>query len=308
MKSAIYAGSFDPWSYGHQYILQSALDIFDKVHVVSAVNPLKQGLFSPEDRARVIAHAICPFEDWWNMEPPFCIGERVIVAPTTGLVADYAIQNNISDLIRGLRSTSDFESEFNLYFSNYAISSKLKTWCLMCPPELLHCSSSFVKAVVGQKNISFVGTSFLAQSSLLGKTKRLGSVFDIILESSIWRFEKEKLDLSSRNLLATLQEIFLKIIYHPKFNNTKTREKLSISLKLFLQEYGNKLQSSIQEQVYHEDIIHKLWSILIKAISHESNDFFSIKELKATLGKGEKPLFQENLILKYLDQVDFHLV
>ena len=95
MKHALYAGSFDPWTFGHQFVFNSALEIFDCVHVVSAINLSKQSILKPDIRARIIAHAIDPFCHWWSQNPPFKIGEKVVVTAQKGLVADYAQQHQI---------------------------------------------------------------------------------------------------------------------------------------------------------------------------------------------------------------------
>ena len=175
-QAGVYAGSFDPWSFGHQFVLDSALKVFSSVHVLAALNPSKSGLFTPDDRARLIAHAIDPLGNWFLKTPPFEITysvphglgkKKVIVASTDGLVADYARSVETRLLIRGLRSTSDFEAEFNLYFSNHAIDPDIQTWAVMCPPDLLHCSATFVKTMIGRPNVQFVGTSFLAQSLIM---------------------------------------------------------------------------------------------------------------------------------------------
>jgi pantetheine-phosphate adenylyltransferase len=189
-KIGVYAGSFDPWSVGHEFVLNSALTLFDEVHVLCAVNPLKvMSSFSllPMQRSQIIAQALNPlgtFDEKQNSEQKhFLVEKNITIAVTDGLVAEYAKKVGAKHLIRGLRSTSDFESEFNLYFSNRALSPHLQTWTVMCPPELLHCSSTFVRAAVGKEQVLQVGTSFYAQCRLvLGYeiSALLGEVFDIV--------------------------------------------------------------------------------------------------------------------------------
>lgn len=180
---ALYAGSFDPWTFGHQFVLETSCNVFDEVHVLCAVNPNKQSTLSASTRARLVAHAVNPFVDWWQESGDSCsslrVNERLTVASHDGLIADYATQHGISHLIRGLRSTTDFEAEFNWYFSNYVLDESLKTWAVFCPPELLYCSSTYVKTVVGKRSIPRAGTGFLAQSHLLGRNPDLGWFFDV---------------------------------------------------------------------------------------------------------------------------------
>ena len=70
-KTAIYAGSFDPWSFGHQFVLESALQIFDTVHVLVAINPAKKETLDPLTRTQIIANSINPFQDWLEKNQPF---------------------------------------------------------------------------------------------------------------------------------------------------------------------------------------------------------------------------------------------
>jgi pantetheine-phosphate adenylyltransferase len=205
MKVGLYAGSFDPWSVGHQYVLENALSIFDSIHIVVAVNPVKHSRLDAETRARLVAHAIDSYKDWWKVRLPLIAGKKVTVVPYDGLIADYAKEHSIQHLIRGLRSTTDFEAEFNLYFANQAINSSLQTWAIMCPPRLLHCSSTYIRAVVGKPGIKFVGTSFTAQAIMLNQPRIIGQLFDLILISTdekikIQNFD-ENLQLQFSNLM-----------------------------------------------------------------------------------------------------------
>lgn len=211
-KEAIYAGSFDPWSFGHAFVLESSIEIFDTVHICVAVNRAKQGVLSAPRRSYLIARSLAPFMCFGEDQSSFRIGDKVTVTYTHGLVSDFAKKKDIHILLRGLRSTSDFEAEFNLYFSNYAISQDIKTWTVMCPPELLHCSSTYVRTVVGQPSVSFVGTGFLSQCMVLEKSTLLGEIFDLLvfLEEN----EKNKASLIHGNTPAgrLLQTAFSSIL------------------------------------------------------------------------------------------------
>ena len=136
MSSAIYAGSFDPWSVGHEAVLRAALEVFSEVHVLVAVNPTKQGSLDPLSRARIIASSVDPCTDWFQKQPPFYLADKIVVTTTPGLVVEYASAHGIHHLVRGLRSTTDFEAEFNLYFSNRTIDPRIQTWAVLCPPEV----------------------------------------------------------------------------------------------------------------------------------------------------------------------------
>jgi len=267
MKNAVYAGSFDPWSFGHQYVLDAGLAVFDCVHVLAAINPAKQGSLSPETRARLIAHSIDPFEDWSLQAPPFRIGRQVVVSFTSGLVVDYARDAGIDHLLRGLRSTSDFEAEFNLYFSNRAILPRIQTWAIMCPPELLHCSSTYVRTVVGRPGVDFVGASFLAQCHMLGRPPFLGEVFDLVQACSLERFEREPADLERRDLNAGLQGFFTRIMAEPGLLSQLDSSAASFSLREYLRAGGAQLRARVALQEYPADGVAMLWALLVKALS-----------------------------------------
>lgn len=208
-KTAIYAGSFDPWTAGHQFVLDSALKIFDCIHIVTAVNPAKKSLLNPTERAQIIAHSIDPETNWWTQKPPFYLqSEKIIISADEGLIATYAEEHKIQYLIRGLRSTTDFEAEFNLYFSNHAINSLLQTWAVMCPPKLLHCSATYVKTVVGKQNVKFVGTHFAAQSLMLGWERVIGQIFDLIAK----KYDSDMIisDVAASHLQILFTEFFHK--------------------------------------------------------------------------------------------------
>jgi len=271
MQSSVYAGSFDPWTFGHQFVLDSALEVFDKVHVVSAINPAKQSLLKPEVRARVIAHSIDPFIDWWSLDPPFRVGEKVIVTSQEGLVADYAKENNISHLIRGLRSTSDFEAEFNLYFSNQAINPKLQTWAVLCPHHLLHCSSTYVKTVVGKPHVKDVGAKFVAQSLMLNWVRVIGQIFDLIHVCSEHRFDIDATNLSDDDLSESLQILYSNLACRILRISRSILVKTSKYVDNFLRHNGSRLRDEVKvKKTYPKNEINTLWAILAYCIEEDA--------------------------------------
>lgn len=308
MKEAIYAGSFDPWSFGHQFVLESALRIFDRVHIVAAVNPAKPGEFDPHTRARAIAHSIDCLEDWWNRTPPFSITKNVVIAATDGLVVNYARSHGILHLIRGLRSTSDFEAEFNLYFANRAIHTDIQTWCIMCPPELLHCSSTFVRSVVGKTDVESVGTSFVNQSILLKKNNAAARILDTIQTISKYRFVQQPADLSISTLNEALQRVFLFLTQSSLYSD-EICKKLSVSLNDFLSENATRIRDELNDEKYPEHDVHKLWAILLKgctqgcvADNNLSQQSELAKQFSQSLGRTEIPLFNSERIRAILEE------
>ncbi|MCR9206578.1 MAG: pantetheine-phosphate adenylyltransferase, partial [Halobacteriovoraceae bacterium] len=105
MKKAIYPGTFDPFTRGHEDILTRALNVFDEITVLVAVSPAKKALFSQKERVEMI-------------NKTFGDDPRVKADAWDGLVVDYAKKHGIQALVRGLRPTGDFEMEFQMASMN----------------------------------------------------------------------------------------------------------------------------------------------------------------------------------------------
>ena len=153
MKVAIYPGSFDPITNGHLEILKRALNIFDKVIMLVAVNPNKKSRFNAEDRVNMIKEAI--------NDP------RVEVDSYEGLTVEYAKKHNASHLIRGLRAVTDFEYEFSLASANDFIDSSVDTVFLMSKAEKSFINSSMIMELYQ----SGVDISALVPASVLRRLK-----------------------------------------------------------------------------------------------------------------------------------------
>ena len=130
MKIAVYPGSFDPITNGHLEILRRALNIFDRVIMLVAINPDKKTRFSVEDRVAMIKEAVND--------------ERVVVDSFDGLTVKYAKAHGASHLIRGLRAVTDFEYEFSLSSANDFIDSSIDTVFLMSKAEKSFINSSMI--------------------------------------------------------------------------------------------------------------------------------------------------------------------
>ena len=130
MRVAVYPGSFDPITNGHLDILERALEIFDKVIVLIAVNPNKQSRFPVEERIAMIKEAV----DNLNVEVDF----------TEGLTVEYAKAHGAKHLIRGLRAVTDFEYEFQLATANEFVDSSIDSVFLMSRHEKSFINSSMI--------------------------------------------------------------------------------------------------------------------------------------------------------------------
>lgn len=131
-RRAIYPGSFDPITNGHLDILDRSLQIFSEVTVVVAGSGHKDPLFTPDERVELIR------EVTKNMK-------GVKVARWPGLIMDYARENKINAVVRGLRAASDFEYEFMMASMNRRIDPGVETLFMMTSQNLHFVSSSMVK-------------------------------------------------------------------------------------------------------------------------------------------------------------------
>ena len=153
MKIAVYPGSFDPITNGHLEILHRALNIFDKVIMLVAVNPSKKTRFSPEERATMIKEAVN--------------NPRVEVDSYDGLTVKYAKEHGAHHLIRGLRAVTDFEYEFSLASANDYIDESIDTVFLMSKAEKSFINSSMIMEL-HQKGVD---VSSLVPPSVLKRLK-----------------------------------------------------------------------------------------------------------------------------------------
>ena len=126
---AIYAGSFDPFTNGHEYILEEASKIFDEVHLLIAINPMKKRRSDTLKMKEAIEKIASRFGN-------------VKVVSYSGLIADYAKQYSIEYYVRGVRNTTDFNYEEIIAKENYALNKSLKTIYIRSKDEFI--SSSFI--------------------------------------------------------------------------------------------------------------------------------------------------------------------
>ena len=132
-RTALYPGTFDPITNGHLDIIRRGLCLFERIRIVVAVNVSKSPLFNLEERCELIQECFKDFNG------------RVTVDYTSGLIVDYAVQHNISAIIRGLRAISDFDYEFQLALMNRRLAPSVETVFLMTGFEWIYISSSGIK-------------------------------------------------------------------------------------------------------------------------------------------------------------------
>lgn len=148
---AVYPGSFDPITNGHLDLIQRALKIFDRIIVAVAKNPVKQVLFSIEERMEMIRLSL--------MDHP-----KVTIDTFEGLLVEYAKRQNARVIIRGMRAVTDFEYEFQLAMMNRRLEPGIETIFLMTGLRWVFLSSSILKeAAIHGGNIEGMVPEVVAQ-------------------------------------------------------------------------------------------------------------------------------------------------
>ncbi len=137
MKKAVYAGSFDPPTNGHLWMIQRGLEIFDTLIVAIGQNPSKSYTFSIEDRLKLLKASV-----------PSCERLRFSHFDNKYLV-DYAESLEAEYILRGIRSPADYEYERVMRAINGDLKPDIQTVFLMPPREIAEVSSSMVKGLIG---------------------------------------------------------------------------------------------------------------------------------------------------------------
>lgn len=131
MRKVLFPGSFDPFTLGHADIVQRALGLFDEVVVAVGYNEQKKGWMPVEERVEAIRKL-------YKDEP------RVRVESYTGLTVDFARGKGVTAIVRGVRTTADFEYEMQLADVNRQLTG-IETVLLPASPQLASLSSSVVR-------------------------------------------------------------------------------------------------------------------------------------------------------------------
>lgn len=135
MKTAVYPGTFDPVTNGHIDIIERALKLFDKLHVVVADNPQKKTTFSGKERVEMLKEALKTQNS------------RIEVEYYKGLLLDYVKKKKSNVIVRGLRAISDFEFEFQRAQFNREFARDIETIFIMTKDDYAFLSSSIIKEI-----------------------------------------------------------------------------------------------------------------------------------------------------------------
>ncbi len=154
-KIAVFPGSFDPITIGHEDLVRRALPLFDKIIVAVGINSTKKYLFDLEQRL-----------EW--IKAVFADEEKVEVAYFEHLTADFCKQVNSKYLIRGLRNASDFDYEKTISQINHIVGDGIETVFFISQPSNSHISSTIVREIIkGRGDVSpFVPEALRGKLSL----------------------------------------------------------------------------------------------------------------------------------------------
>ena len=133
--TAVYAGTFDPITYGHIDLIERGRRIFDRLILAVAESKDKKPLFTLEERVEIIKEVVKNFQ---NVE----------VDSFGGLLVDYVRSRRANVILRGLRAVSDFEYEFQIVLTNRKLDREIETIFMMPREEYSYTSSHILKEIV----------------------------------------------------------------------------------------------------------------------------------------------------------------
>jgi len=134
-KIAIFPGSFDPFTIGHEAIVHRAIPLFDKIIIAIGYNSAKSGFYTLEKRT-----------EW--IEAIFKKEDSIIVDTYEGLTAEYCKRINANYILRGLRTAADFEYERAIGQMNKMLNHNIETVFMLTKPEHSPISSTIVREII----------------------------------------------------------------------------------------------------------------------------------------------------------------
>jgi pantetheine-phosphate adenylyltransferase len=138
MRRAIYPGSFDPVTNGHLDIIRRSCRLFDEVVIALLVNAGKTPLFGLKERLELLREVTRPFNEG---------AAQVRVDTFSGLLVQYAQQQQAQAIVRGIRAVADYEYELNMAQMNRRLAPDIETVFLMSSGEYSFVSSRLIKEV-----------------------------------------------------------------------------------------------------------------------------------------------------------------
>lgn len=139
MKVCVFAGTFDPITKGHAFVIEKCLETFDKVIVAVGVNVDKTPAFNLEQRVEMIKRA-------YKNEP------RVIVETFSGMLVDFMKSKGVTFNVRGIRDVKDYEYETTMERYNRDMYPEITTLFIPTPKDLVYVSSTAIRNILNNKS------------------------------------------------------------------------------------------------------------------------------------------------------------
>jgi pantetheine-phosphate adenylyltransferase len=158
---AVYPGTFDPMTLGHEDVIRRAIQLFDKVIVAVAAGHHKKAMFTLQERIDMARDVVKPYP-------------QVTVESFSGLLRDFVVARGAKAMVRGLRAVTDFDYEFQLAGMNRSLMPEVETVFLTPKDKYQFISSTFVReiAVLGGEVDKFVSDT--VRQRLEEKVRSLG--------------------------------------------------------------------------------------------------------------------------------------
>jgi len=141
MKTALYAGTFDPVTIGHQSIIIRSAELFDKVIVGIGHNSQKQCMFSLEERLVMLKTLVEDIKEVLKMD-------NIEVTSYEGLTVDFCKKNKVDYIIRGVRTNTDWSVESSIVYANKLLNERVGTVFLLANIDEIGISSSIVRDIL----------------------------------------------------------------------------------------------------------------------------------------------------------------
>ncbi|MEI6177500.1 MAG: pantetheine-phosphate adenylyltransferase [Verrucomicrobiota bacterium] len=139
MRTAVYAGSFDPPTNGHLWMIERGLEMFDRLIVAIGTNPSKRYSFTVEERLELLRDSTTPCEN------------LIISHFDNRYLVDYARKTHAKYVLRGIRTSHDYEYERVMRHINADMAPEITTVFLMPPRDIAEVSSNMIKSLIGPK-------------------------------------------------------------------------------------------------------------------------------------------------------------